>query len=116
MYNHLRVIFVVLAFVLFLGAQQQDPSRPPRPPQPPGMTDLGRDMDIPPEMQREMNKRLNKERQEQLKKDTDRLYQLATELKQSVDKSNENVMSLDVIRKAEEIEKLAKQVKEKMKG
>jgi len=74
------------------------------------------EMDIPPEMQREMAKRLNKERQASLKKDTDRLFQLATELKQSVDKSNENVMSIDVIRKAEEIEKLAKQVKDKMKG
>lgn len=73
-------------------------------------------MDIPPEMQREMTKRMNKDRQESLKKDTDKLFQLATELKQSVDKSNENVMSLDVIRKADEIEKLAKQVKEKMKG
>ncbi len=63
-----------------------------------------------------MAKQRNKERQEAIKKDTARLLQLATELKQSVDKSNENVMSLDVIRKADEIEKLAKQVKEKMKG
>jgi hypothetical protein len=37
-------------------------------------------------------------------------------LKQSVDKSDENVLSLDVIKKAEEIEKLARSVKEKMKG
>jgi hypothetical protein len=111
-YNQLRVAFVVLALVLVLGAQQDPPRH--RPPQPPGST--APEMDIPPEMQREMTKRMNKDRQESLKKDTDKLFQLATELKQSVDKSNENVMSLDVIRKAEEIEKLAKQVKEKMKG
>jgi hypothetical protein len=111
--TNLRVVFVVLALVLVLGAQQ-DPTRPVRPSQtPPGAIP---EMNIPPEMQREMNKRLNKERQEALKKDTDKLFQLATELKQSVDKSNENVMSVDVIRKAEEIEKLAKQVKDKMKG
>jgi len=42
--------------------------------------------------------------------------QLATELKQYVDKSNENMLSINVIRKAEEIEKLAKNVKEKMKA
>ena len=114
MYKHLRVVLVVLAFVLFLGAQQ-DPNRPHHP-EPPPSTNVAPDLDIPPEMQREMNKRMNKERQEQLKKDTDKLVQLATELKQSVDKSNENVMSIDVIRKAEEIEKLARQVKEKMKG
>jgi hypothetical protein len=32
-----------------------------------------------------------------------------------VDKTNENLLSLDVIHKAEEVEKLAKKVKEKMK-
>jgi len=37
-------------------------------------------------------------------------------LKQYVDKSNENVLSLDVLKKAEAIEKLARSVKEKMKG
>lgn len=66
--------------------------------------------------QREMEKGRNKERQLSLKKDTDRLLQLATELKQYVDKTNENMLSLDVIRKAEEVEKLAHQVKEKMRG
>jgi hypothetical protein len=38
------------------------------------------------------------------------------ELKDSVDKSSENVLSLDVVKKAEEIEKLAHSVKDKMKG
>jgi hypothetical protein len=33
-----------------------------------------------------------------------------------VDKSNENVLSLDVLKKAEEIEKLAHSVKIKMRG
>lgn len=110
MFKQLRVVFVVLALVLFLGAQQGPPRHPPAVP------GAAPEMDIPPEMQREQVRRLNKERQESLKKDTDKLYQLATELKQSVDKSNENVLSIDVIKKAEEIEKLAKQVKEKMKG
>ena len=41
---------------------------------------------------------------------------MAVELKAYVDKSNENVLSLEVIRKAEEIEKLAHSVKDKMKG
>lgn len=61
-------------------------------------------------------KRRNKERQEALKKDTDKLMALCTELKEQVDKSNENILSLDVIKKAEEIEKLAKSVREKMKA
>jgi hypothetical protein len=63
-----------------------------------------------------MAKQYNLQRQQDIKKDTDKLLELATELKQSVDKSSENTLSLDVIKKAEQIEKLAKTVKEKMKG
>jgi hypothetical protein len=68
------------------------------------------------EAQKEQAKRANLERQKALQRDTDRLMQLATELKQYVDKSNENMLSISVIRKAEEIEKLAKNVKEKMRA
>jgi len=67
-------------------------------------------------IEKDMAKRANRERQAQLQKDTDNLLKLATELKQYVDKSNENTLSLDVVRKAEEIEKLAHSVKEKMKA
>ena len=49
-------------------------------------------------------------------RDTDILLKLANELKQDVDKSNENTLSLEVVKKAEEIEKLAHSVKEKMKA
>jgi len=63
-----------------------------------------------------MAKKANLERQTSLKNDTDKLVRLAGELKEYVDKSNENMLSLDVIKKAEEIEKLARSVKEKMKG
>jgi hypothetical protein len=66
--------------------------------------------------EKDREKQLNKERQAKLKADTDKLLKLATELKEYVDKSNENTLSLDVIRKAEEIEKLAKSVKDKMRG
>jgi hypothetical protein len=65
---------------------------------------------------RDMAKQANLDRQAALKADTDKLVKLAGELKQYVDKSNENVLSLDVLKKAEEIEKLAHSVKDKMKG
>jgi len=67
------------------------------------------------EMQDRMMKEANKKRQQDIRDETDKLFQLATELKAAVDKSNENVLSLDVVRKADEVEKLAKKVKEKMK-
>ena len=58
---------------------------------------------------------MNKDRAQRIKRDTDKLLELATELKQYVDKTNENVLSVDVIRKADEIDKLAKSIREKMK-
>lgn len=65
---------------------------------------------------RDMAKRANLERQALLRSDTEKLVKLTAELKEYVDKSNENVLSLDVLKKADEIEKLAHSVKEKMKG
>jgi nitric oxide reductase activation protein len=58
----------------------------------------------------------NNDRQRQLVDDTAKLLGLANELKVDVDKSSKDTLSLDVIRKADEIEKLAREVKEKMKG
>src|SRR5215469_7260039 len=68
------------------------------------------------QQRRELAKKQNEVRQQDIKKDTDKLLQLATELKQYVDKTNENILSMDVVKKAEEIEKLAKTVKDKMKA
>ncbi len=64
----------------------------------------------------DMEKKAAKDRVAALKNDTDKLVKLSMELKSYVDKSDENVLSLSVIKKAEEIEKLAKSVKDKMKG
>ena len=58
----------------------------------------------------------NTERQKRLEADTDKLLLLATELKQDVEKTDKNILSVDVIKKAEEIERLAKSVRERMKG
>ena len=88
------------------GVDQQDPQ-------------FGREGQKDPseeKMERSREKALNKQRQTQLEKDTERLLKLATELKEYVGKTDEHTLSLDVIKKAEEIEKLAKSVKEKMKG
>jgi hypothetical protein len=67
-------------------------------------------------MSHDMAKKANLERQAQIKSDTERLLKLSQELKDYVDKSNENMLSLSVLKKAEEIEKLARSVKDKMKG
>jgi len=67
-------------------------------------------------VQKEMSKKANAQRQSELKRDAEKLLKLSTELKEYVDKSNENILSVDVVRRAEEIEKLAHSVKTKMKG
>ena len=68
------------------------------------------------QMIKDMAKQANLKRQEDLKRDTQKLLQLANELKAYVDKTNENVMSIEVVKKTEEIEKLARSVREKMKA
>jgi hypothetical protein len=68
------------------------------------------------QMEQRRLKEANRQRQEQIKRDSDKLLQLATELKTYVDRSNQDILSLEVLRKAEEIEKLAKSVKDKMRN
>jgi hypothetical protein len=68
------------------------------------------------ELQQQAAKQRNKERYARVKKDTDQLLELATQLKKSVDEASDQTLSLEVIRKAEQIEKLAKQVRQKMAG
>jgi len=92
--------------------QSNPPSRPIHDPNPP-MSDEDEARD---RISSEMAKKAAKERVAALKSDTDKLLKLSVELKSVVDKSDENVLSLDVIKKAEEIEKLARSVKDKMKG
>lgn len=71
---------------------------------------------VPPDVERKMAKERAKNRYQDIKRDSERLLELATELKQYVDKSGENVLSMDVIKKCDQIEKLSKSVRNKMKG
>jgi nitric oxide reductase activation protein len=59
---------------------------------------------------------IQSERQKRIVDDTAKLLQLANELKIDVDKSSKDELSLDVVRKADEIERLAHEVKLRMKG
>ena len=110
-----KTIFaLILAIILLAGrttAHAQNPRFPqlPEPPAPSGTEPKTK-------MERDLEKKANQERQAALKRDTEKLFKLATELKDYVDKTNENVLSFDVVKKAEEIEKLAHSVKEKMKA
>jgi len=67
-------------------------------------------------LQQELTTRVIADRQSQLRLDTERLVALTAELKQRVDKAGANVLSMDVIKKAQEIQKLAKSVQDKMRN
>lgn len=66
------------------------------------------------EVVRKQRQALSQQNQEDLKRDADKLLQLTTELKQYLDGANQEVLSLEAVRKAEQIEKLARSVHKRM--
>jgi hypothetical protein len=92
------------------GAQMPSQQRP-------GLGSNPADPDpIDPHRAEQQEKLRNNDRQKRLVADTDKLLALATDLKTQVDKTDKQILSVDVIKKADEIEKLAHSVKERMKG
>jgi hypothetical protein len=104
---------LLLLFGLLSPAFAQRQTVPPPPNGEPPLIDAD---DARARIAHDMEKKAAKDRLVALRNDTDKLLKLSVELKSYVDKSDENVLSLDVVKKAEEIEKLAKSVKDKMKG
>ena len=95
------------------GQQPTNPrprgSDPPRPPE--GRTNRT-PFPVPPS-----DKEVLRSDQQGLRKDVTRLLELAQDLKKEVDKTDATrILSLSIFRKAEEIEKLAKQIKTLAKG
>ena len=112
----IAIVFVLLFALTATGQRRGGGGRQQGPPFGfPGTTCAPEDQ-ICKDREAAQEKARNKQRQEQLKKDTDKLYQLATELKNAVDKTNENILSVEVINKTDEIEKLAKDIRKKMKN
>ncbi len=60
---------------------------------------------------------VDRQNQAEVKADVERLYQLIGELREQVQKSDvTSTLSISVVKKAKEIEKLAKQVKDRARG
>jgi len=66
-------------------------------------------------MMHKMERERNADRQKRIEADTARLLDLAKELHAAVSQSNKNTLSIDVVKDADEIEKLAKTIKERMR-
>lgn len=71
---------------------------------------------LPPSIRYHQKKMLAEKGEKELKADTEQLLKLAQQLKASVDKTDRNVLSIEVIKKTKEIEKLAKEIREKMQN
>lgn len=66
-------------------------------------------------VQRQQAIAANQQRQLEIKRDTEKMAELTQELKQYLATSGQGTMSLDAIKKTEQIEKLAHSLKSKMK-
>jgi predicted PurR-regulated permease PerM len=66
-------------------------------------------------VQRKLAIAANQQRQLEIKRDMEKMSELTQELKQYLATSSQGIMSLDAIKKAEQIEKLARSMKSKMK-
>lgn len=106
-FRWIGILTLVLTFATALALAQR-----------PGLVDSKSDqqIEINHELQQKMQMEQQKKRAEQMKRDSQRLLELATELKKYVDQAGEHILSLEVVRKADEMEKLAHRVKENMRA
>jgi hypothetical protein len=111
----LSTFAVILAGARTLWAAGQSQMSPPPFTQLPDASkgsNRGEPDDMPPFPARDPRERL-KESQKNLRRDADRLLQLANDLKDEAYKTEQtDVLSLSLIHKAEEVEKLAKQIRD----
>jgi len=106
--NLLRLTVPALA-LLFPGARRLAGQASPQSPFP-----HTREPEPPPKLDPRPLLKLN---QKDIKRDVQRLFELAEELKKEVDKTNSaEVLSVSLVRKTEEIEKLAKHIRSLARG
>jgi hypothetical protein len=123
-----RVLRVLLPVVLLvslateIGGTQSYPAPPP----PPGRGPFGRHpisqaegderQSNQPDSTKPVNTaQLERERYLELKKETTELARMAAELKLAVAESNEHTLSLELAKKADQVEKLSKRIRDRIK-
>jgi hypothetical protein len=112
-----RILSLTLFAATANSQMRKDPSGPPQAQPVPAVTmEIGLSTDTQQHFQREQIAHVIAQRQNQLRLDTEKLVALTAELKQHVDEAGVNILSMDVIKKAQEIQKLAKSVQDKMKN
>jgi hypothetical protein len=123
------MVWLVAAGLAGSVGRTQKPGQPPAPILNPGQAappdpfgqqpgDPNSKINLPPfaSQEEKQAKMREEERQKRLIADTDKLLALATQLHADVAKTDRHILSVDVVRRADEIEKLAHSVKEREKG
>jgi len=118
----LACLAVMAAFACVVGPGQQtrDSGLPQGYPIPDTLADKIPDANQQMRLHEQQTKKqnfeaINTERRKIIADESALLLKLATELKTEVDKTGKDTLSLNVVRKADMVEKLARDVKEKMK-
>jgi hypothetical protein len=116
--NVLRVGSVAVgAFFLRAASSAAQSSARTEVPQESGASRRTRDEVEPPVPEAATKKAQLEQRQKDIKKDIEKLFDLATQLKAEVEKTDATTtLSLAMVRRAEEIEKLARSIKDNAKG
>lgn len=109
-------LLALAALVLFGGAtvaSSQQIHLPPAIAQSQGMGNVP--VTSGDDIQRKQAEAANQQRQVEIRRDTEKMLQLTAELNDYLQKAAQGTLSLDAVKKAEQIEKLAHSVKSKMK-
>jgi hypothetical protein len=109
----LRLFPIAAALAAFVAlGRGQDPFPPARQQRPGRPGDDDSNLPEKPD-----TKAVLEENQKDIKKNVEKLFDLASQLKEQVEKTDSTTtLSLALVKKAEEIEKLARQIKERAKG
>ena len=99
---------MLLLFLMFSGLAQQDPANPPLAP-PAHQEDVRL-----PNGKSQREEILKAEYQQNLK-DADKLVGMAQDLKESLEKDDRYVLSLATLKKTEDIEKLARKIRSRLR-
>jgi TolA-binding protein len=112
-----RLNLLLVVFLVGFGASTAASAQSPR--LPPSITQTQGTGSVPvtngDDAQRQLAIAANQQRQLEIRRDTEKMAELTQELKDYLEKTDQGVMSVDAIKKAEQIEKLAHSVKSKMK-
>ena len=112
----LGTVALLCAFCSPLLTQPRPAQAPPPAPQFPTTTPQSEDAEQRQKLEQIQRKARLKQHTDEMKRDSAKLLELAAQLKDAVDKADDNVLSMDIIRKTEQVEKLAQKIRKSMQG